>query len=67
MIRPLHHFVRLSEDERKELELLVCQGRNSARVLRRARILLLADRSAAGPKLSDLQISEALCVSVWIV
>ena len=31
MSRPLHYVVRFSEGERKELELLVSQGRNSAR------------------------------------
>ena len=52
----------LSEDERKELENLVGRGQNSARVIRRARILLLADSSEAGAKMSDQQICEALGV-----
>jgi len=51
--------VRLSDDERRELKQLIRSGRQLARKVTRARILLLAD---AGKK--DEEIAEALHTSV---
>ncbi|HEY4699476.1 MAG TPA: IS630 family transposase, partial [Nitrososphaerales archaeon] len=41
--------VTLTEDERQELSTLVSKGKAAARKITRARILLLADESEAGP------------------
>lgn len=49
--------VRLTAEERCSLEQLISSGTHKARVLARARILLLADRDTA---LTDQQISQAL-------
>lgn len=52
------HAVQLSDEQRIELEQLTRTGTAAARVLNRARILLLADRGK-----SDAQIVDALSVS----
>lgn len=52
--------VRLSADERAELEALIGKGKSPARRLLKARILLKADVSQAGSGWSDSQIIEAL-------
>jgi len=52
--------VRLSEEERPQLESLVAKGTAAARKLTRARILLKADCGSLGPSGTDLQISDAL-------
>src|SRR5258708_12040474 len=52
--------VRLSVEERGQLEALVAKGKAAARTLTRARILLKADCSTLGPAWPDEQISEAL-------
>ena len=52
------YIVKLSEQERKELQELISTGKNSARKLMHARILLKADES------EDDQISKALEVSI---
>ncbi|MGZ3390968.1 MAG: IS630 family transposase [Isosphaeraceae bacterium] len=52
--------VRLSVEERGQLESLVAKGKTAARKLTRARILLKADCSSLGPAWSDEQISHAL-------
>ena len=53
-------IVRLSVEERSQLDALVAKGKAAARKLTRARILLKADCSSLGPAWSDQQISEAL-------
>jgi transposase len=53
-------IVRLSVEERDQLESLVAKGRAAARKLTRARILLKADCGDLGPAWSDQQIREAL-------
>jgi hypothetical protein len=58
--------VTLDADERAFLERLVAVGKGAARRLTHARILLLAD-TALGPELSDLDIVDALGVSVRTV
>jgi transposase len=55
------YVVRLSKTEREGLEQLVGSGRESARKLTRARILLKADQNAPGWK--DAQIVSALGVA----
>ena len=52
--------VRLSAEERGQLESLVAKGKAAVRKLTRARILLKADCSPLGPAWSDEQISDAL-------
>ena len=52
--------VRLSAEERDELEALIRKGKSPARRLLKARILLKADVSQAGSGWSDSQIIEAL-------
>ena len=58
------YVVRLSTDERAQLEALMCKGRRSARLLTKARILLKADVSEAGEGWSDSRIAEALDTSI---
>ena len=41
--------IQLTDNERRELEQLISQGQSSARVQRRARILLLSDRNQQAP------------------
>jgi hypothetical protein len=52
--------VRLSVEEREQLEAIVAKGKAAARKLTRARILLKADGSDRGPAWSDEEISRAL-------
>jgi hypothetical protein len=54
-----HTFVTLSADQRRQLETLVRTGQHKARVLNRARMLLLLDRSQE-TKSTDKQIAELL-------
>jgi len=61
------YIVTLSPEERERLEKLISTGRTSSKRQVRARILLKADTSAAGPSWSDEQISEALEISVSTV
>jgi len=56
--------VRLSVEERAQLESLVAKGKAAARKLTRARILLKADSSSLGPAWSNEQISEALDLGI---
>ena len=53
-------IVRLSVEERAQLEAIIAKGKTAARKLTRARILLKADCSSLGPAWSDEHISEAL-------
>ena len=52
--------VRLTEEERTELDAQVNTGAGSARRLRRARILLMADEEQAGGGWTDAEIAKAL-------
>lgn len=61
------YVVVLSPEERERLEKLISTGRTSSKRQIRARILLKADTSTAGPGWSDEQISEALEISVSTV
>ena len=57
------YVVRLSVEERQQLEMLIRKGKSSARRLLKARILLKADVSDAGPGWSDSRIIAALDTS----
>jgi DNA-binding transcriptional LysR family regulator len=59
--------VRLSEEERQQLESLLAKGKAAARKLTRARILLKADCGHLGPAWTDQQISQALDVGLITV
>ena len=61
------YVVRLGEDERRRLTKLATTGKGPARVFTRARILLEADESDAGPAWPDEMISVALDVTVQTV
>ncbi len=58
------YIVRLSDDEREQLNSLIDKGKHPARKLLKARILLKADASAAGPGWADGDIATALETSV---
>jgi hypothetical protein len=57
------YIVRLSTGERQQLEMLIRKGKGPARRLLKARILLKADVSDAGPGWSDSRIIAALDTS----
>jgi hypothetical protein len=61
------YVVRLSGEERRQLETLVRKGKSPARRLLKARILLKADVSEAGEGWSDSRIVEALDASPSMV
>jgi transposase len=56
--------VKLSEQEREELQGLISTGKSSARKLMHARILLKADESEDGSGCKDEQIREAVEISI---
>lgn len=58
------YVVRLSGQERSQLERLVSIGKAAARKLLHARILLAADQGPDGPGWSDERIAEGLVVSL---
>jgi hypothetical protein len=58
------YVVKLSEDERERLNVLIQKGKAPARQLLKSRILLKADASEAGDAWSDGQIAEVLDTSV---
>src|SRR5918912_1409443 len=57
------YHVKLIPQERRQLHELLSKGKAAARTLTHARILLKADESEAGPRLSDTAIAEALEVN----
>src|SRR3974390_2904471 len=61
------YVVRLSADERDQLESLIRKGKSSAQRLLKARILLKADISEAGDGWSDSKIIAALETSALMV
>jgi len=61
------YIVRLSVKEREALAKLLTSGRGPVRMFTRARILLKADQSGAGPAWPDERISEALDITVQTV
>ena len=58
------YVVKLSAEEREQLEALIHAGKSSAQTATRARILLKADVSEAGEGWSDSAISAALDTSI---
>jgi hypothetical protein len=54
------YIVKLSCEEREQLETLISKGKSAAKKQLKARILLHADESAAGSGWNDTQISAAL-------
>ena len=52
------YVVRLSQDERKQLDEMIRKGKSSAQKLMKARILLKADVSEGGEGWSDSRIVE---------
>ena len=61
------YVLRLTTDERERLEGLIAQKRAAAGKVLRARILLKADVSEAGPGRTDPQLVEAFDVSLSTV
>src|SRR6516225_11691135 len=61
------YVVRLSVEEREQLESLVRKGKGPARRMLKARILLKADVSENGPGWSDNKIIAALDTSASMV
>jgi hypothetical protein len=55
--------VRLTEEERSELNTLVRKGKASAITIARARILLKADQGENGEARTDAEVAEALSVT----
>lgn len=61
------YVVRLSGEEREQLETLIRKGKSAAQKLLKARILLKADVSEAGEGWSDSRIIKAFDTSVSMV
>ena len=61
------YVVRLSSEEREQLQALIRKGKGPASRLLKARILLKADVSEAGEGWSDSRIIEALETSASMV
>ncbi len=61
---PKKYMIKLKRDERTQLRELVQNGKDSAKALTHARILLKADQSKGQPGWTDGAISEAFDVSV---
>jgi transposase len=61
------YIVRLSAEERAQLDELIRKGKRSAQLLTKARILLKADVSDAGEGWSDSRIAAALDTSIATV
>jgi hypothetical protein len=60
---PKKYQVRLTQEERQQLQALLARGQAAARTLTRARILLKADEGAGGPAWTNAAIQAALDVS----
>ena len=58
------YVVRLTAEERAQLDELISKGKRSAQLLTKARILLKADVSDAGEGWSDSRIAAALDTSI---
>jgi transposase len=61
------YMVRLTRDEREQLQTLVSSGQAAARKFVHARILLKADEGRRGPGWSDSQIADSLEVGLATV
>lgn len=60
MMRPIKYPIRLSVEERETIKALVSKGKSSARAIRRANVLLLADENRAGGRLKEREIAEQM-------
>lgn len=60
-------IVRLTDEERSQLDALVRKGKASALTITRARILLKADQGEDGEGWTDAQVAEALNVAAKTV
>ncbi|WP_234340144.1 IS630 family transposase [Gorillibacterium timonense] len=61
-MRPISYPISLSEEERNQLTVVVSKGKASARAIRRAHILLAADKNREGGALKEREIAERLGV-----
>lgn len=60
---PKQHVVRLTRTQRSDCGAVLRRGRSAALTQRRARILLAADISQDGPRLTDAEIAAAVQVT----
>lgn len=67
MVARKEYRVRLRSTDREKLRKLATKGVERARVITRARILLLADESAKGPRKTDPEIAQTLGVALRTV
>ena len=67
MSKDAKYVVRLSVEERGELQAMVDEGRHSKSVRQRARVLLKADEGEAGPGWVDERVAEFAEVSLSTV
>ena len=67
MLMAKKYIVRLSSEERIELETIVSKGKVAAHKRRHAQVLLKADVSESGPCWTDAQISDAFDITVRTV
>lgn len=58
MSREAKYVVRLTDEERVEMQALVDEGRGSQSVRQRAQLLLKTDESEAGPGWTDRRAAE---------
>jgi transposase len=63
-MRPIQNPVRLTIEEQSRLKSLISKGKSSARVIRRAQILLAADENRPGGTLKEMEIAERMQVHV---
>jgi len=61
------YVVRLSKQERKELQALTRRGHLSARKLLHAQVLLKVDQAKQGPAWTDAQVAEFLAVGTSMI
>lgn len=66
-MREKRYVVKLTEDERSQLEELIRKGKSPARQQSKARILWKADVSEAGEGWSDARVAEALSTNTMMV
>jgi hypothetical protein len=64
MSKDAKFVVRLTDEERSELQAIVAEGRGSKSVRQRARVLLKTDESETGPGWTDERAAEFAEVSV---
>ncbi len=57
------YIVKLTSEEREQLEDLIHRGRHAADRRRRAQILLLVDEGEFGPALADIEAAQTMNVS----